>query len=122
MADRWTQDLELGGEEPAHPRRESARRLVGQGTGCKSSQTSLACDASAEDRRHRPLVHHGTALVFALEFCSHRYRHLQTRKSKSRIQTICRGWLDCHACAAALLPECARMEARQSAARGYDSH
>src|SRR4029434_6883742 len=110
MADRGPEDLELGREEPAHPRREGTRRRVAQRAGCKSTQTSFACVASPEDRRYRSFVHDGTALVFALEFCSHRYRRLQTRKPKSRIQTICRGWLDGHACAAALLPERARLE------------
>src|SRR6476620_11026301 len=94
MADRRTEDLELGREEPAHSGRARRRGRVGKGTGHRAPRTTTPFTARAKDRSRGPFLHDGAALVFAVEFRSDRYRRLSPRKPESRIQTVRRRRLD----------------------------
>ena len=88
VADRRAQELELGREEPRHPRRQGAGGRAAEGAGRRAARPAHEGAAEAADRGRRPLVHDAAPLVDAWRVRADRHRHVRAREPGRRVPPV----------------------------------
>ncbi len=82
------QELELGREEPGHPRRQGARPRAARGAGREGARPADPGAARAADRGRRPLLHDAAPLVDAGRLRADRDRDLRAREPERGVPPV----------------------------------